>query len=67
MKQRRRSEREIVEIEGQGDLTNISAQTVYTPPNAAREGCNIFDERTGKKSHVTQSNFYSAFGKKVEA
>jgi cysteine dioxygenase len=35
---------------------------LYTPPNAAREGCHIFDERTGKRSHVTQSNFYSVFG-----
>ncbi|PQE16766.1 Cysteine dioxygenase protein [Rutstroemia sp. NJR-2017a BBW] len=40
---------------------------LYTPPNAAREGCNIFDERTGKRSHVTQSNFYSAFGNIIEA
>lgn len=39
--------------------------SVYTPPNAAREGCNIFCEKTGKSSHVTQSNFYSIFGSKV--
>lgn len=39
---------------------------VYTPPNAAREGCNIFNEKTGHKSHVTQSNFYSVFGRKVD-
>ncbi|APA08223.1 hypothetical protein sscle_03g029930 [Sclerotinia sclerotiorum 1980 UF-70] len=38
---------------------------LYTPPNAAREGCNIFDERTGRKSHITQSNFYSMFGRRV--
>ncbi|ESZ99328.1 putative Cysteine dioxygenase [Sclerotinia borealis F-4128] len=38
---------------------------LYTPPNAAREGCNIFDETSGRKSHVTQSNFYSEFGKRV--
>ncbi|KAF7875148.1 hypothetical protein EAF04_002320 [Stromatinia cepivora] len=38
---------------------------LYTPPNAAREGCNIFDEGTGRKSHVTQSNFYSEFGRRV--
>ncbi|KAH7321646.1 RmlC-like cupin domain-containing protein [Rhexocercosporidium sp. MPI-PUGE-AT-0058] len=40
---------------------------LYTPPNAAKEGCNIFNEMTGKRSHVTQSNFYSVFGKKVAA
>lgn len=38
---------------------------LYTPPNAAREGCNIFCEKTGKSSHVTQCNFYSIFGNKV--
>ncbi|KAA8573063.1 hypothetical protein EYC84_003598 [Monilinia fructicola] len=38
---------------------------LYTPPNAAREGCNIFDESTGRKSHITQSNFYSEFGRRV--
>ncbi|EKD17895.1 uncharacterized protein L3040_004437 [Drepanopeziza brunnea f. sp. 'multigermtubi'] len=37
---------------------------LYTPPNAAKEGCNIFDERTGKSSHVTQCNFFSSFGKR---
>ena len=50
------------------DLDNVAVSLhLYTPPNAAREGCNIFDERTGKKSHVTQCNFYSAFGRKVGA
>jgi len=40
---------------------------LYTPPNAAREGCNIFCEKTGRRSHVTQSNFYSIFGCKAGA
>lgn len=35
---------------------------MYTPPNAAKEGCNIFDERTGRRSHVAQNNFYSVRG-----
>jgi len=39
---------------------------LYTPPNAAKEGCHIFDENTGKRSHVTQSNFYSVFGCKAD-
>lgn len=48
------------------DPENVAVSLhLYTPPNAAREGCNIFDERTGRKSHVTQSNFYSEFGRKV--
>lgn len=38
---------------------------LYTPPNAAREGCNVFDEKTGRSCHVSQSNFFSRFGKKV--
>lgn len=40
--------------------------TVYTPPNAAKYGCNIFIERAGEKFHVEQNNFYSEFGHKVE-
>ncbi|KAF2860706.1 putative cysteine dioxygenase Cdo1 [Piedraia hortae CBS 480.64] len=39
---------------------------VYTPPNAARHGCHIFDEETGRKSHVLQCSFYSELGVKVE-
>ncbi len=38
---------------------------VYTPPNAARLGCNVFCEKTGRRNHVTQSNFYSVFGRKI--
>ncbi|KAN0103271.1 cysteine dioxygenase type I [Hyaloscypha variabilis] len=40
---------------------------LYTPPNAARFGCNIFSEHTGKRSHITQSNFFSMFGRKVDS
>ncbi|THV55177.1 hypothetical protein BGAL_0012g00150 [Botrytis galanthina] len=48
------------------DPENVAVSLhLYTPPNAAREGCHIFDEKTGRKSHVTQSNFYSVFGKRV--
>lgn len=36
---------------------------VYTPPNVAREGCNIFDEKTGRSSHVPGCLYYSAFGR----
>jgi len=50
------------------DPVNVAVSLhLYTPPNAAREGCNIFNEQTGKRSHVTQSNFYSVFGRKVES
>ncbi|KAK0254033.1 hypothetical protein LTR91_010498 [Friedmanniomyces endolithicus] len=39
---------------------------LYTPPNAARHGCHIFDQRTGKKSKVQQCHFYSELGVKME-
>jgi cysteine dioxygenase len=35
---------------------------VYTPPNVAKGGCNIFDEKTGRRSHVPSCNYYSAYG-----
>ncbi|KAF2718307.1 cysteine dioxygenase type I [Polychaeton citri CBS 116435] len=38
---------------------------LYTPPNAAKHGCHIFEEATGKKSHVQQCHFYSEFGTKM--
>lgn len=36
---------------------------VYTPPNVAREGCNIFDEKTGRSSHVPGCHYFSAYGR----
>ncbi|KIN06231.1 hypothetical protein OIDMADRAFT_155190 [Oidiodendron maius Zn] len=48
------------------DPENVAVSLhLYTPPNAAVYGCNIFDERSGKRSHVSQSNFYSIYGRKV--
>ena len=41
-------------------LTTVS---VYTPPNVAKGGCNIFDAKTGKMSHVAKCGYYSAYGK----
>ncbi|OKL60606.1 Cysteine dioxygenase [Talaromyces atroroseus] len=38
---------------------------LYTPPNAATFGFSIFDERTGKSSHIKQCDFYSRRGEKV--
>lgn len=35
---------------------------LYTPPNAAKEGCNVFDARTGRRSHVEQNNYFSVMG-----
>ncbi|KAK3110933.1 hypothetical protein LTR53_014285 [Teratosphaeriaceae sp. CCFEE 6253] len=38
---------------------------LYTPPNAAKHGCHIFDPQTGKKSRVQQCHFYSELGVKM--
>ncbi|KAL8746565.1 MAG: hypothetical protein Q9190_001449 [Brigantiaea leucoxantha] len=38
---------------------------LYTPPNAAIEGCTIFNEETGESRHITEYKYYSEFGKKV--
>jgi predicted metal-dependent enzyme (double-stranded beta helix superfamily) len=36
---------------------------LYTPPNVAKGGCNIFNPNTGAKSHVSSCGYYSAYGK----
>ncbi|KAL7950074.1 RmlC-like cupin domain-containing protein [Trichoderma barbatum] len=36
---------------------------LYTPPNVAKEGCHIFDEKTGKRSHVPGCMYFSAYGR----
>ncbi|KAL8656642.1 MAG: hypothetical protein Q9226_002598 [Calogaya cf. arnoldii] len=35
---------------------------LYTPPNAAIEGCNVFDPETGVSTHVDSYSYYSEFG-----
>ncbi|KAI9758347.1 MAG: Cysteine dioxygenase [Chaenotheca gracillima] len=48
------------------DPDNVSISLhLYTPPNAARDGCHIYDEKTGSRMHVCQSNFFSELGVKV--
>ncbi|KAI6086244.1 RmlC-like cupin domain-containing protein [Hypoxylon rubiginosum] len=39
---------------------------LYTPPNVAKFGCNIFDSNTGKKTHISKCGNYSAYGKRVD-
>ncbi|XXG98116.1 hypothetical protein Hte_004436 [Hypoxylon texense] len=39
---------------------------LYTPPNVAKHGCNIFDIETGKKTHIAKCDNYSAFGKRID-
>ncbi|GAB1319121.1 Cysteine dioxygenase [Madurella fahalii] len=38
---------------------------LYTPPNVAKGGCHIFNPETGKKSHVKNCGYFSAYGKKL--
>ncbi|PLB41988.1 putative cysteine dioxygenase Cdo1 [Aspergillus candidus] len=40
---------------------------LYTPPNASTNGFSIFNESTGKASHIKQSNFYSVRGERQPA
>jgi cysteine dioxygenase len=39
---------------------------LYTPPNVAKGGCHIFDERTGRRSHVPSCQYYSVYGRRVK-
>ena len=39
---------------------------LYTPPHAANFGFNLFDERTGKCTHIKQAGFYSDRGEVVK-
>ncbi|KAI4601065.1 hypothetical protein KJ359_012252 [Pestalotiopsis sp. 9143b] len=36
---------------------------LYTPPNVAKGGCWIFNEKTGKRNHVPKCGYYSAYGR----
>ena len=36
---------------------------VYAPPNAAREGCQVFDEHTGEATHVVRYDLFSEMGR----
>ncbi|KAI1817847.1 cysteine dioxygenase type I [Poronia punctata] len=38
---------------------------LYTPPNVARQGCNIFNPKTGKKTHIAKCGNYSEYGQRV--
>ncbi|RWA13194.1 hypothetical protein EKO27_g1911 [Xylaria grammica] len=38
---------------------------LYTPPNVAKNGCNIFDAQTGRRTHTRCGN-YSEYGRKLE-
>jgi cysteine dioxygenase len=39
---------------------------LYTPPHAANFGFNLFDEKTGKPTHIKQAGFFSDRGKPID-
>ncbi|KAE8351796.1 RmlC-like cupin domain-containing protein [Aspergillus coremiiformis] len=50
------------------DPDNVAVSLhLYTPPNAATYGFCVFDEKTGKASHIKQTNYYSIRGKRCSA
>ncbi|KAL2267062.1 hypothetical protein VTJ83DRAFT_4339 [Remersonia thermophila] len=51
-------------VSNQGSDFAVSLH-LYTPPNVARGGCHIFNAETGKKSHIKNCGYYSAYGKKL--
>ncbi|KAI1334781.1 RmlC-like cupin domain-containing protein [Xylariaceae sp. FL0016] len=51
-------------VSNQGSDYAVSLH-LYTPPNVAKSGCHIFNESSGKKTHVPKCTFYSEFGERV--
>ncbi|KAI8317202.1 Cysteine dioxygenase [Colletotrichum sp. SAR11_240] len=47
------------------ETTLLTSSVVYTPPNVAKGGCNIFNEKTSKSSHVAKCGYYSAYGRRL--
>ncbi|KIW16013.1 hypothetical protein PV08_06064 [Exophiala spinifera] len=48
-------------------LTEVAISLhLYTPPHAAHYGFNIFDEKTGKPTHIQQAGFFSDRGTVIE-
>lgn len=35
---------------------------VYTPANAAKHGCQVFDEKTGNATHIVEYVLFSEMG-----
>ncbi|OTB05504.1 hypothetical protein M426DRAFT_72818 [Hypoxylon sp. CI-4A] len=39
---------------------------LYTPPYVAKNGCHVFNVKTGEKTHVPKCGMYSQYGKRVQ-
>ncbi|KAI1327117.1 cysteine dioxygenase type I [Xylariaceae sp. FL0255] len=57
-------DRGVHRVSNQGSDFAVSLH-LYTPPNVARSGCNIFSVDTGKKIHIPKCGNYSAFGRRL--
>ncbi|KAJ5654368.1 hypothetical protein N7490_001371 [Penicillium lividum] len=63
-------------VYGENDVTYIISNPdpnsfavslhLYTPPNAAKEGFCIYDDKTGKANHIKQTHYYSVRGKRLD-
>ncbi|PVH72765.1 cysteine dioxygenase type I [Cadophora sp. DSE1049] len=38
---------------------------LYTPPNIVKNGCYVFEEQTGKETHISSCEYHSMYGKLV--
>jgi len=52
---------------GKSNLVMFPLSEVHlnTPPNIVRNGCYVFDEYTGKETHVRSCEYHSVHGKMV--
>jgi cysteine dioxygenase len=41
----------------------VPGLAVYTPPNVAKSGCNMFIESNGQKLRMGKCGYFSAYGK----
>jgi cysteine dioxygenase len=44
-----------------------SQDPVYTPPNAAVYGCNVFNEANGHSTHINKCTVFSEYGARPES
>jgi hypothetical protein len=49
-----------------GRKQKANEKTVYTPPNAAVYGCNVFNEENGRSTHVGRCTVFSEYGARPE-
>lgn len=50
-------------VENASSTKNAVSLHLYTPPHAHNYGFNLFDDKTGKKSHITNAPLFSEHGR----